>query len=220
MILKREEGERKVAVEKTTDMGATFIGRILVTFSSINYLEATGTVSCTCAKVNRIRLRFAFLTCIFPVLMKSPNDSLLDILEPFRLVRPVSPQCPGIVATVAGEACVASISSIKIAWLRLLLSLSPVAAVRLAFVPRETSMATDAAELTGTRRSFPPDKKIPREGCSRTSIFGGGGNSGGEVSLPRDLLGRLRVAPIASPSCATPPTSSRRLLKTLLYSST
>ncbi len=68
------------------------------------------------------------------------------------------------------------------AWLRLLRSFRPVEAVRLDLVPRATRAATAAAELTGTRSPFPPERNTPLEGCSRTSIFVAGGGGAGGVS--------------------------------------
>lgn len=125
----------------------------------------------------------------------------------------------------------ASISRIRIAWLRLLRSFRPVVAVRLDLVPRATRAATAAAELTGTRSPVPPDKKTPREGCSRTSILVDGGGGGG-VDVPpvseecRALLcGVLLCLPAAAVPLLLFPEEpivapSKRLWKTLLYIST
>lgn len=109
--------------------------------------------------------------------------------------------------------CVASISSMRMAWLRLLRSFRPVEAVRLAFVPCDTSAATAAVELTGTRSPLPPDRNTPREGCSRTSIFEGGDRGGVVVPSGRGDLLRLPAPELEPPE---PPAVSSRLWNTLL----
>lgn len=164
-------------------------------------------------------------TCIFPILTQSTIDALLLLLYPFG--KPPPPLLPGaprapadlqglldldLTAAAVGE-CVASISSIRMAWLRLLRSFRLVEAVRLAFVPCDTSVATAAAELTGTRSPRPPDRNTPRDGCSRTSILEGGGGGGVVVPSGRGDLLRLLVVPtILGPL----PTVSSRLWKVLL----
>lgn len=136
-------------------------------------------------------------------------------------------------AAADGGECVASISRIRMAWLRLLRSFRPVVAVRRDLVPRATRAATAAAELTGTRSPLPPDKNTPREGCSRISILvDGGGGGGGVGMLPASdecreflLCGVLLCLPVPAlllllvPE-ALPATPSKRLWKTLLYIST